>query len=563
VCDDCPVEKSFKDGGLHSLVKTRETDKGKEYFEIVSSTLLDSSGEIIGGIEAVRDITGRMRLEESLEFSQEYLSKIIESVPETILLVDSAGKVLDINPAGVEMGEAGSPNEIIGRSLFSFVVPEHHDSIHSFVDTVFKGEKGTIECEIITFKGNRRIISASAMTFYDRRIDQVLGVAVVRDITEHRKMEDQLAQSQKMEAIGTFTSGVAHEFNNVLTSIIGYGELMQDEIGKNAMLKTYLNAISSSAERGVNLTKGLLAYCRKQSIHLKPLLLSSVFAEVRGLIEKIIGENIELNISLPDDIAVYADRSQIEQVLINLATNARDAMPDGGVIDINVDSIEIDSDSDIVDRGSYALITFSDTGQGMDKKTLQNIFEPFFTTKDVGKGTGLGLAMAYGIIKKHNGGISVNSEPGKGTTLKIYLPKVAIPSDATAVSKKEELKGGEETILIAEDDDRVRVLIKIMLEKYGYKVIECKDGESAVNRYLTNRDKISFCILDVVMPNKNGKQVHDEIVTLDPDMKVLFISGYSADIIDTEGLIKENLNFLYKPISPSELLKKVREMLDR
>jgi CheY-like chemotaxis protein len=326
--------------------------------------------------------------------------------------------------------------------------------------------------------------------------------------------------------------------------------------------------ILNSAERAANLTQALLAFSRRQIISPKPVNLNEIVQGLERLLSRVIGEDIELSTVLTDeDLIVMADSGQIEQVLMNLATNARDAMPDGGSLNISTKLAEFDSEF-IKAHGFgrpefYALISVEDTGQGMDEKTKERIFEPFFTTKEVGKGTGLGLAMVYGIIKQHDGYINVYSEAGMGTKFNIYLPLIKSKIEEARAADLLVLKGGEETVLIAEDDASVRELIKEVLLGYGYKVIEAVDGEDAVRRFKDNKDRIQLLILDVIMPKKNGKEVYDDIKEIKPDIKAIFTSGYTADIIHKKGILEERLDFILKPISPDEFLRKVREVLDK
>jgi CheY-like chemotaxis protein len=286
------------------------------------------------------------------------------------------------------------------------------------------------------------------------------------------------------------------------------------------------------------------------------------------LLSRLIGEDIELSTILSDkDLTVMADSTQIEQVLMNLATNARDAMPDGGSLTISTELVELDNEfikaHGYGRSGFYALISVSDTGEGIDERTKDRIFEPFFTTKEVGKGTGLGLAMVYGIIKQHDGCINVYSGPDKGTTFKIYLPLIKLSVEEVRLADIPIIKGGTETILIAEDDAQVRGLTKEVLEGYGYKVMEAVDGDDAIKIFNENKDKIQLLFLDVVMPKKNGKEVYDEITKIRPDIKAIFTSGYPADIIHKKGIIEEGSNFILKPMLPDELLRKVRDVLDK
>jgi CheY-like chemotaxis protein len=371
-----------------------------------------------------------------------------------------------------------------------------------------------------------------------------------------------------MEAIGHLAGGIAHDFNNMLTAIIGYGSLLGMHIDKDSELKFYVDQILSSAEKSANLTRQLLAFSRKQTIAPKETDLNELIKGMKKLLLRIIGEDIELQAHLEEkDITVMVDPGQIEQVLMNLCTNARDAMPNGGLLSISTEAVRLDKDytrtHDLEKPGRYALIAVTDTGIGIDEKNSQKIFEPFFTTKELGKGTGLGLSIVYGIIKQHNGNITVYSEPGRGTTFRIYLPLITANTEEAERVETVMPKGGTETILVVEDNEEVRTLTKHVLEGFGYKVIEAEDGEDGINRFAAQRDEIQLVIIDVIMPKMSGKDAMDEIKKIQPDMKVLFTSGYTADIINKKGILEEGTNFISKPITPYELLARVRELLDK
>ena len=386
---------------------------------------------------------------------------------------------------------------------------------------------------------------------------------------EKKRLEEQLWHAQKMEAVGTLAGGIAHDFNNILTAIIGYGNLLQMEIYENDSARSEVEQILASAERAANLTRSLLAFSRKQLIQSQPITLNENIKDVEKLLTRLIREDIEIKLRLSsEDLIVMADPGQLEQVLMNFATNARDAMPGGGVLTITTESVELKreffSAHGPEKPGKYALISISDTGLGMDKKTRERIFDPFFTTKEVGRGTGLGLSMIYGIIKQHEGYIDVSSKPGKGTTFRVYLPLTESEVDKKKkLESLSRLEGGEETVLIAEDDDSVRTLSKEVLEQSGYKVIEAIDGEDAVGKFDENKEKIQLVLLDVIMPKKNGKEAYEEIRKIRPDIKTVFISGYSSDILHDYDIMEEGINFIAKPVSPEVLLRKVREVLDK
>jgi polar amino acid transport system substrate-binding protein len=387
------------------------------------------------------------------------------------------------------------------------------------------------------------------------------------DISDRKKLEAQLLQAQKMEAIGTLAGGIAHDFNNILTAIMGYGSLLKLRLDQDSTAKNYMDDILAASKRAANLTRSLLAFSRKQIIISRPVDLNEIVKRFEKFIIRVIGEDIELReILTEEDLVVMVDSGQIEQVLMNLATNARDAMPGGGILTVKTEHIHVSEGNEelTITPGEYAVISVSDTGAGMSEETKRRIFEPFFTTKELGKGTGLGMSIVYGIIKQHGGEINVYSEPGKGTTFNIYLRLVGPNVESVLAPQSAAIPArGSETILVAEDDDHVRRLIKTILKEYGYTVIESVDGEDAVAKFIENKDKIQLLLLDVLMPKKNGKEVYNEIRKIRGDIRIIFSSGYTADIIQKKGIIEEGLPFISKPITPQLLLSKVREILDK
>lgn len=384
--------------------------------------------------------------------------------------------------------------------------------------------------------------------------------------TENRHLEEQLRHAQKMEAVGTLAGGIAHDFNNILQAIIGYGSLLRMKSERGSRSGHYVELILSAAERAAQLTRGLLAFSRKQIINPHPADLNELVKSIRKLLGHVIGEDIEVKVQLAaNKLMVMMDPSQLDQVLMNLATNARDAMPDGGTLTISTSSVKLNSEFFRAHAdprpGDYAMVQCDDTGVGMDEKTKERIFDPFYTTKEVGKGTGLGLSTVYGIVKQHEGYIQVDTTPGAGTTFRIYFPLVEAKSERV---EEEDLGmeevGGAETVLIAEDDWAVRKLIRSILEEFGYQVIEAVDGRDAVAQFGDHKDDIDLMLFDVVLPKMSGKQAYEQIRDLRSDVPVIFISGYpDRQISDQPSHV---MPIVAKPISPADLLKKVRQTLD-
>jgi two-component system, cell cycle sensor histidine kinase and response regulator CckA len=395
----------------------------------------------------------------------------------------------------------------------------------------------------------------------------VVAVAIfVYDLTERRGLEAQLLQAQKMEAIGTLAGGVAHDFNNILMAIMGYANILQMRMVENDPLRVYVDQIASSTGKAANLTQSLLAFSRKQTMELHPRSTNMIVRDVEKLLKRLVPEDVKFTVSLNEDVTIMADVTQIDQVLMNLISNAKDAMPKGGALHVEVKPVEIGKvfrqTYGFGEPGRYSMISVTDTGSGMDEATQKRIFEPFFTTKEAGKGTGLGLSIAYGIVKQHNGYITVSSQLGEGTTFEIYLPAVDTPASELGQAS-EKAPGGTETVLVAEDNNDVRGIVVTILRVAGYTVMEASDGEDAVRRYKDQREKINLLILDVVMPGKNGKEVYEEIHALDPSIPALFMSGYTGDVVLDKGLQDTTVNYISKPLKANELLIKVREVLER
>lgn len=384
--------------------------------------------------------------------------------------------------------------------------------------------------------------------------------------SEKDHLEQQLRQAHKMEAIGTLAGGVAHDFNNILSTIEGYAALLRDRFKKKSPVRDYVEQIIAAAERASELTRRLLAFSRNQVIHPKPINLNETINGINTMLVRLVGEDIEFNVTTTrEDLVVMADDVQIEQMLINLVTNARDAMPGGGTLSIETEFAELaeggGDGSWKLPPGSYAKLTVSDTGVGIDASVRDRIFDPFFTTKEVGKGTGLGLSMAYGIVKQHRGAIEVESANGGGTVFTIYLPLVESIVERKQLETLLLPTGAGETILLAEDDRFVRMLTKHILIKYGYLVIEASDGDDALEKFRENLEAVQLLLLDVIMPKKTGKQIYDEAKKLRPEIKVLFMSGHTYDVITRQGVVSDGVPLISKPLTPGELLVKIREVL--
>lgn len=579
--DDLPfamkMSQSVFRGETPLMFELRSLSKSGEYLSgefMVKPQIRD--GRVVGMLGICRDITGRKKTEDLIR-------NILETVDEGFIIIDREFRIISANRAYCE--QMKTPDcDIIGRHCYEI---SHHLKRPCFLE----GE----ECAPAhTFKTGTPSIAIH--THYDREgypvytetksypVKDASGkvisvIETLNNITEKRRLEEQLRHAQKMEAIGTLAGGIAHDFNNMLNVILGYGGLMQMRMKEDDPYLLQLREILEAGQKAAQLTRGLLIFSRRQELELRPVNIKETIDEFKKMIERIIGEDIELRIITNPpappfdkrwqlgDLTVMADSGHLEQVLMNLAVNARDAMYKGGILGIEVNAVRIDNKFIAThgygEPGEYALISVSDTGAGMDERTRERIFEPYFTTKGIGKGTGLGLSIVYGIVKQHNGYIHCYSESGKGTTFKIYLPIVRLEGIETEEAEVAVPKGGTETVLVAEDDPAVRNLTKTTLESFGYKVIEAVDGEDAVSKFKENKDNIMLLLFDVIMPRKNGGEAYEDIKGMKQDIKVIFMSGYTADIVQSRGILENGIEFISKPVSPNELLKKVRECLDK
>jgi two-component system cell cycle sensor histidine kinase/response regulator CckA len=532
--------------------------------EVKARFLRDEAGTPTGVIGITRDITERKRMEQVLAQEKAFSDMVIDNLPGIFFICDEGGTLLRWNDN--EKIVTGYSQEELSCMDMRKLFPQDESLMTAFIREVFAAGRPSIEASLMT-KTSKNI--PFYLTGFPMSVEgghYLVGVGI--DISERKKLEQQLLHAQKMESIGQLAGGVAHDFNNILGAIVGYGNLLQRKIQDDGTSREYLANILTSAERAASLTHGLLAFSRKQVVNPQTVNLNSSIRRFEKFLGRIIGEDIVLTTVLTGEVlSIYVDVSQLEQVLMNLATNARDAMPKGGRLTIETEQAHLD-DEYVRTRGygvpgSYALLSVSDTGEGMDAQVQKKIFEPFFTTKETGKGTGLGLAIVYGIVKQNNGYINVYSEPGKGTTFKLYFPLVGISAgEVRQPEAPQAVKGGTETILLAEDNNTLRRLVREVLEEHGYTVIEAADGNAALQQFRDHKDRISLIILDLIMPEKNGRDVFEEARRINPKVRALFTSGYSADLIQKEGILEQGLHFITKPSPPEAMLRKVREVID-
>jgi two-component system cell cycle sensor histidine kinase/response regulator CckA len=516
-----------------------------------------------------RDISSSKQAENNLLDSEKMFrimssqfTALLNAIPDSITLLSSDYRILWANRvAGNRVGL--EPTVMEGEYCYSLwfnrdtaceecPVRESFQSGEPAQKTVIKKDRH-IEVRAVPVRGPDGVVNV---------------IRVGRDITEQIKLEDQLRQSQKMESVGTLAGGVAHDFNNILSSIIGYGQLAVMKMEPDNPYRKNVEQMLTAADKAAYLTQGLLSFSRKQMSNRVQVNLNELIKKTEMFLRRVIGADIEFRTNLfKNPLLLLADPNQIEQVLMNLVTNACDAMATGGVLTITTEQIQLDEEFSgrhgDGKPGSYGLITVSDSGFGMGEEIQQRIFEPFFTTKEVGKGTGLGLAIIYGIIKQHEGFIDLYSEPGKGTAFRVYLPLIeSAGKETTKVDQSEYPAGGTETILLAEDDEMLRKLAKSVLEEFGYKVIAAVDGEDAISKFVENKGRIDLLLTDLIMPKKSGKEVYEEVQKIRPGIKTIFASGYSPDIVRDKVSLGKDATIVYKPISPMDLLKKVRSVLD-
>jgi PAS domain S-box-containing protein len=512
----------------------------------------------------------RKRAQEALRHSEKQYRDLVETSNDLIWSVDVEGRITFINRDAAQRILGHEPEQMLGRPFTDFMPPGR---ARMDLETFARTKEGEVhfhyETELLRKDGTPVQVRANAMAVRDEH-GQFLGVTgTATDITEHKRLEEQVRQAQKMQAIGRLAGGVAHDFNNLLTVITGYSELLLQETQLADASRDLLREVIRAADRAAALTRQLLAFSRKQILLPVVLDLNKVITNLDKMLRRLISEDIDLRMILAPALRpVKADPTQVEQVILNLAVNARDAMPGGGRLSVETANAELDEsftrERQEVQPGSYVMVRVSDTGQGMDSETKAHLFEPFFTTKELGKGTGLGLATVYGIVKQSGGHIYVESEPGRGASFTIYLPAVGAGAPAgMPAAGGDDLPRGTEVVLLVEDGDEVRRLARQVLESHGYTVLEARHGGEALDLCDRHQGHINLLVTDVIMPQMSGRELVERLAPMQPGLRVLYLSGYTDEDCQRRGLVEGDRAFLPKPFTPKALARKVREVLDQ
>jgi PAS domain S-box-containing protein len=527
-------------------------------------------GELLYFDGIVEDVTERRQAEVALNAERHLLHTLMDNLPDVIYFKDQESRFTRINKALASRFGLGDPAQAIGKIDFDFFTGEHaqqafadeQEIIQTGQPILGKEEKETWPDGHVTW------VSSTKMPLRDAQGNIIGTFGVSRDITERRALEDQLRMAQKMESVGRLAGGVAHDFNNLLTIIAGYSQLVKGNLEEGSPLHAHVDEVLRASDRAASLTRQLLAFSRKQVLQVEVLDLNRALANMEKMLLRLIGEDIDLKaVRQPGLGRVKADPGQIDQVIMNLVVNARDAMPEGGTITIETANMDLTEDYARahfpVVPGHYVMLSVSDTGTGMSPETQAHIFEPFFTTKERGKGTGLGLATVYGIVRQSGGYIWVYSELGRGSTFKIYLPRVDEPvaEAESAAASLEKIKGSE-TVLVVEDEEAVRALVSKTLAAHGYEVLEAEGADDALRILEKHTEPIHLLLTDVVMPQMSGKELAERLSVMHPEVKVLYMSGYTDDAIVRHGVLEPGVSFVQKPFAPRTLVQKVRQVLD-
>jgi two-component system cell cycle sensor histidine kinase/response regulator CckA len=550
------VEELRQSGRWRRQVEATDHSGDSRWLDMSRSLVRDRRGEVVGVRAVARDITEQKQAEEERE-------RFFAVSADLLLIAGFDGYFKWLSPAW-ERALGWTSEELTSKPWLHFVHPEDQEITVAEAEKLFAGREAVaFENRYRHKDGSYRWISWRVRPYLEEHL--LYGAAT--DVTERKQLEEQYRQSQKLESVGQLAGGIAHDFNNLLTVISGYGELMLRRVGRDDPLRRNLEEIKKAAERASSLTRQLLAFSRKQVLQPKVIDLTATVVNMDRMLQRLIGEDIQLVTLLDPGLEkVKADPGQIEQALMNLAVNARDAMPGGGKLTVETRNVYLDKAYArrhvSVTPGRYVMLAVSDTGTGMDAETQARIFEPFFTTKGPGKGTGLGLSMVYGIVRQSSGNIWVYSEPGHGTTFKVYLPVVYEEGESRDEGVAPGRARGTETVLLVEDEEAVRRLLLDILESEGYTVLKAANGHEALEVCERHEGPIHLLMTDVVMPGMSGRQLVERMAEKCGDAKVLFMSGYTDNAIVHHGVLDAGTNFLQKPFTPDDVARKVREVLD-
>ncbi len=568
---DCIDEdlKNFIESGKEEsiLEKSICTKEEIRYFEIKLARMLDVSEKFSGIIVILNDISDRKRIEDSRFLSsQKDWEDTFNTISDMIIAHDTDGNIIRANKAAREFLNIPSAHPLpVDYSQMD------QSSVNNFCKIIRQNSGRQTVIEEFDRHSRRHLEITTIPKFGktgDSPDDVITGtIYVIRDITERKKLENQLLQSQKMEALGHLAGGIAHDFNNLLTAVKGSSYLIRKKAPPESTLFSLAGEIQEETNKGSNLVKALLAYSRKQTIAPSPVDLNNVISSLEDILKRLISEEISLEIKIYDiPLTIMADNLQLQQILMNLATNALHAMPDGGALSISTDQVTIiENETTLfgsIKPGVYARLTVGDTGSGIAEKDILQIFDPFFTTKDVSQGTGLGLSIVYGIVKQLDGHIKVESSIGQGAFFRLYFNLIDQEYGQSESVKEYPLSDGCGTILLAEDDDSVRRTMAEILKDAGYDVIEADDGINAVESYMKHQKVVSVVILDLIMPRMDGKKAYNEIRRLNGNVPIIMTSGYSDEIITKKGLQRERLDFISKPVSPGHFLAKIKKLTE-
>jgi PAS domain S-box-containing protein len=556
-----PIRHGRQVIGVFSL----QSYEPKAYHQEDLCTIQDLADHCGGALE-------RVRIEAARRKTEARKSAILESALDGVITLDSQGRIVEFNPAAERVFGYPRP-QVIGRTLAEVAIPPallpaDREELKGFLAS---GQgfpcQQRVELKALRADGSEFPIEMSLARIAGE--EPPMFTAVIRDLTERLELEAQLRHAQKLESVGQLAAGVAHDFNNILNVILGYASLLLARPQRDPELTEPLKEIAGAAERAANLTRQLLTFSRKQIMQLRVVDLSQIVSQVLNMLRRLLGEHVGLQFRCGANLPlIHADTSMMEQLLVNLAVNARDSMPKGGQLTITLSAVNLGEEeakrNPEARPGSFICLSVADTGCGMDAQTLSRIFEPFFTTKDVGKGTGLGLASVYGMVKQHSGWIEVKSAPGRGSTFDVYLPAAAqTPATPEPGAPTPSVRGGGETILVVEDEPALRELACQILRRYGYEVLSAATGLEALKVWTRHATRIDLLLTDMVMPGGlSGADLADQVHAQNPKLKVICTSGYSHEIANLNAVLREGWRFLPKPYSPMTLAASVRQCLD-